>query len=88
MARRPAGSRRHHGQRNNTVYLVVPEPVLHRIALEPARARALVDALAVGGPGANRTMDDVLAAVDAAGGEPFETTKEFRALRRAGLAAV
>jgi len=61
---------------------------LHRIALEPARAHALTGALAAGGPGANRTMDDVLAAVDAAGGEPFETTKEFRALRRAGLAAV
>jgi hypothetical protein len=58
---------------------------LHRIALEPSRARALRAALAATAP---FPMDELLAAVDAAGGEPFETTKEFRALRRAGLAAV
>ncbi len=35
-----------------------------------------------------RTMDELLSAVDADGGEPFETTKAFRRLRLAGLAAV
>jgi hypothetical protein len=58
---------------------------LHRIALEPVRARALQTALVAPAP---VPMDDLLAAVDAAGSEPFEATKEFRALRRAGLAAV
>jgi radical SAM superfamily enzyme YgiQ (UPF0313 family) len=61
---------------------------LHRISVEPARARALVDALAEAGPGAKGTMDELLATVDASGGEPFETTKAFRKLRAAGLAAV
>ena len=55
---------------------------LHRISVESARARPLIDALAAcgtaAGPDANRTMDELLAAVDAAGGEPFETTKEFQ----------
>jgi radical SAM superfamily enzyme YgiQ (UPF0313 family) len=58
---------------------------LHRLALEPARARALRAALAAPAP---VPMDDLLASVDAVGGEPFDTTKEFRALRRAGLVAV
>ncbi len=58
---------------------------LQRIALEPARAQALQAALAAPTP---IPMEKLLAAVDAAGGEPFEKTKEFRALRRAGLAAV
>jgi hypothetical protein len=65
---------------------------LHRAVLEPARARALADALAACGtkaaPGAGATMDGLLAALDAPGGEPFETTKAFRELRRAGLAAI
>jgi radical SAM superfamily enzyme YgiQ (UPF0313 family) len=58
---------------------------LHRISLGPARARALQAALAAPAP---VPMDELLAAVDADGGEPFETTKEFRKLRAAGLAAV
>ena len=61
---------------------------LRRVALEPARARALIDTLAAVGPGEVRTMDDLLAAVDAPGLEPFEMTKTFRKLRLAGLAAV
>ncbi len=62
--------------------------LLHRVSVEPARARILTEALAAVGPGTGRTMDDLLAAVDAAGGEPFETTKAFAELRQAGLAAV
>jgi radical SAM superfamily enzyme YgiQ (UPF0313 family) len=60
---------------------------LHRVALEPARARALVDALSAAGLETGGSMDELLAAVDIRGGEPFETTKEFRKLRLAGLAA-
>ena len=63
---------------------------LHRVVLESARARSLAEALAAcgtaTGPEAGSTMDDLLAALDAHGGEPFETTKAFRELRRAGLA--
>jgi radical SAM superfamily enzyme YgiQ (UPF0313 family) len=61
---------------------------LHHIGLEPDRARALVDALAAAGPEAKGTMDELLAAVNVRGTEPFETTKEFRKLRLAGLAAI
>jgi radical SAM superfamily enzyme YgiQ (UPF0313 family) len=61
---------------------------LTRIALEPARAKALVGAIGACGAETGCTMDDLLAHVNVAGGEPFETTKEFRKLRRAGLAAV
>lgn len=88
---------------------------LHRIALAPESGRALVEALAAAAPSAasapsvagsgrvaSLTMDDLLAAVDAAGGgssaagggssaaggQPFEATREFRKLRTAGLAAV
>jgi radical SAM superfamily enzyme YgiQ (UPF0313 family) len=61
---------------------------LDHIALEPARARVLVESLDAAGSEENRTMDELLAAVDAAGGDPFETTRAFRKLRLAGLAAV
>ncbi|MCX7029908.1 MAG: radical SAM protein [Spirochaetes bacterium] len=61
---------------------------LHRVALEPRQARALVEAIAAAGPDAGSTMDELLAAMTAVGSEPFETTKAFRKLRVAGLAAV
>ena len=61
---------------------------LYRIGLEPDRARVLVPALAAAGPASTRTMDDLLGAADVSGTEPFETTKEFRKLRLAGLAAI
>jgi radical SAM superfamily enzyme YgiQ (UPF0313 family) len=63
---------------------------LHRISVERAQARALIDALADSGLEANRTIDELLAAVNAADGpdRPFESTQAFRKLRRAGLAAV
>jgi len=61
---------------------------LYQVTVEAARAKALVGALAACGAGSPVPMDDLLAHVNAAGGEPFEATREFRKLRLAGLAAV
>jgi hypothetical protein len=56
---------------------------LEHVVLERERAQALVDAVTV-----SRTMDDLLARMNAAGAEAFEATKAFTRLRRAGLAAL
>jgi hypothetical protein len=55
---------------------------LAHVVLGRQRAQALVDAVRE-----CSTMDDLLARLNACGTEAFETTKEFRKLRRAGLAA-
>ncbi len=59
---------------------------LQLVELEPDRADALAAALGRG-PAVLIAMDELLASLDAFGGEPFETTKAFRKLRAFGLAA-
>lgn len=56
---------------------------LERAALEAARARTLLEVLP-----SSATMEEFLTRMNACGGEPFEGTRLFRRLRRAGLAAV
>jgi radical SAM superfamily enzyme YgiQ (UPF0313 family) len=63
---------------------------LHHVVLSPARAARLQEALpaaAVTAAPPATTMDDFLAGMNIGSEPPFETTKEFRTLRRAGLAA-
>jgi len=55
---------------------------LAHIVLGRKRAQALVDAVRE-----CPAMDDLLARMNVDGSEKFEATKEFRKLRRAGLAA-
>jgi radical SAM superfamily enzyme YgiQ (UPF0313 family) len=55
---------------------------LEHVVLGRERAQVLVEAVP-----ASRTMDELLARMNAAGTGAFETTKEFSRLRRAGLAA-
>ena len=59
---------------------------LQQVELEPDRADALAGAVGQAAV-ALISMDELLTSMDGLGGEPFETTKAFRKLRRFGLAA-
>ena len=55
---------------------------LEHVMLERPRAQALIEAVT-----AARTMDDLLSRMNTGDAEPFEATKAFKRLRRAGLSA-